>query len=320
MLTTIVNGEYVLGIYAAENISFGQELGFDYNAVTESEAEWKGAICLCGNRKCRGNYLDFAGSTAFQEVIRKHHTLLHRLALLYRTIDENFTDDDTKKLAASAVGSSLLRNVPGWLKKYVSFIVDFVNEEKELLPKLIMQEKRKGNKGYEDYDQESADLQAVGVVENRKVSVAITLDKIQHVIYSDVNKKRAARCPLRRLTYKEIISNLWSDQDSLLNCLIKCLRVHGVKTIALEKLKKDIEPLPFTREGLTKVKAALLMKVYKFLKQLEPSQGAKHHAAADLLYFYANTRVWFTSDPFEPVESKPLSQEHLGKECYRINR
>lgn len=46
----------------------GEELTFDYRSVTESEKEYREAICLCGTRSCRGSYLYYSGSDAFTQV------------------------------------------------------------------------------------------------------------------------------------------------------------------------------------------------------------------------------------------------------------
>ena len=56
------------GVHAACTSAPAKELTFDYASVTESEKEFRTAICLCGTRNCRGSFLTFAGSRAFQQV------------------------------------------------------------------------------------------------------------------------------------------------------------------------------------------------------------------------------------------------------------
>ena len=51
-----------------EELTFGEELCWDYACVTESEKEFKAAVCLCGTTACRGSFLYFAGSKAFMQV------------------------------------------------------------------------------------------------------------------------------------------------------------------------------------------------------------------------------------------------------------
>lgn len=50
-----------------------EELTFDYSSVTESEAEFKAATCLCGSTSCRGSYLYFNGAKAFTYVSAVDH-------------------------------------------------------------------------------------------------------------------------------------------------------------------------------------------------------------------------------------------------------
>ena len=62
----------------------GEELCWDYASVTESEREFRAAICLCGSSKCRGSFLYYANSATFTEVMSRQHTFLDRTALLLR--------------------------------------------------------------------------------------------------------------------------------------------------------------------------------------------------------------------------------------------
>ena len=50
-------GRYRICVYALRDIARGEELTFDYSSVTESEEEFKAAICLCGTSACRGAFL-----------------------------------------------------------------------------------------------------------------------------------------------------------------------------------------------------------------------------------------------------------------------
>lgn len=57
-----------IAVYTLRHINKGEELTFDYSSVTESEKEFKAAVCLCGTSACRGSFLYFAGSKAFMQV------------------------------------------------------------------------------------------------------------------------------------------------------------------------------------------------------------------------------------------------------------
>lgn len=40
-VTTVASGSYVIGMFALKDIQFGEELTWDYSAVTESRLEYK---------------------------------------------------------------------------------------------------------------------------------------------------------------------------------------------------------------------------------------------------------------------------------------
>jgi SET domain-containing protein len=44
--------EYSIGMFAIKDVSFGEELSFNYCSVTESEKEFDAAVCLCGTEIC----------------------------------------------------------------------------------------------------------------------------------------------------------------------------------------------------------------------------------------------------------------------------
>ena len=61
-------GRLTIAVYTLRHVYPGEELTFDYACVTESEKEFRTAICLCGTRNCKGSFLTFAGSRAFMQV------------------------------------------------------------------------------------------------------------------------------------------------------------------------------------------------------------------------------------------------------------
>lgn len=56
-----------IAVYTLRHIQPGEELTFDYSSTTESEKEFRAAVCLCGTTACRGSFLYFAGSKAFMQ-------------------------------------------------------------------------------------------------------------------------------------------------------------------------------------------------------------------------------------------------------------
>lgn len=69
-------GRLTIAVYTLRHVHAGEELTFDYASVTESEKEFRTAICLCGTRHCRGTFLMFAGSRAFQQASCPAHAVL----------------------------------------------------------------------------------------------------------------------------------------------------------------------------------------------------------------------------------------------------
>ena len=79
-----VNGRYMVAMYSIRSIRKGEELTFDYNAVTESTHEFALAACLCGSSKCRGSFLYLTKTKAYEEIIRDSHAPISRLGMLVR--------------------------------------------------------------------------------------------------------------------------------------------------------------------------------------------------------------------------------------------
>lgn len=103
-LTVIaVNGRLTIAMYTTKEIHQGQELTFDYASVTESEKEYRSAICLCASPLCRGSFLYYGGSGAFMQIMSCGHNFLHRNAILVKAATEPLTLDDQQRLDVNAV-------------------------------------------------------------------------------------------------------------------------------------------------------------------------------------------------------------------------
>ena len=79
-----LNGKLSLAMTTLRDLEQGEELTFDYNAVTESVNEYRFAICLCGHRKCRGSFLHFASAPCYQQVLSRNCPMASRFANLVR--------------------------------------------------------------------------------------------------------------------------------------------------------------------------------------------------------------------------------------------
>ena len=77
------NGQLSLAIATLRDLGCGEELTFDYNAVTESLHEYHYAICLCGHSKCRGSFLHFAAADCYQQILNRHGKCTKSFSILY---------------------------------------------------------------------------------------------------------------------------------------------------------------------------------------------------------------------------------------------
>jgi len=222
-------------------------------------------------------------------------------------IGAKFTKKEQKELQNSGIGPSLISNTPVWFRKYFLSVAKFIENEVELLQNHLLTD-ASIRKEYA-YDQEGAKNEAQGVRNTRITNVAITVDKLKHVMYSKKNASRLNKPPLRKLNPKEVIKHLWDDKDSLVNLLIRCLDFHDIDSETIKGIASM--QVPKDKKGLKKV-SELLENISKELRKMTPTRNCKHHAAADLLYLYSQTKNWFTSEPYVAFVSEPLEKGRLG--------
>lgn len=79
-----LNGKLSLAMTTIRDLEQGEELTFDYNAVTESFNEYRFAICLCGHRNCRGSFLHLTSAPCYQQVLSRNCPMASRFANLVR--------------------------------------------------------------------------------------------------------------------------------------------------------------------------------------------------------------------------------------------
>ena len=79
-----LKGKLSLAMNTIRDLEQGEELTFDYNAVTESVNEYRFAICLCGHTKCRGSFLHLTSAPCYQQVLSRNCPIAARFANLVR--------------------------------------------------------------------------------------------------------------------------------------------------------------------------------------------------------------------------------------------
>jgi len=148
------NGELTLALVTLRDIEQGEELTFDYNAVTENGSECMAAVCLCGSSKCRHSYLHFSRADCFQQVMTRNFPLAARFASLTKSSMKKVISPDDKQIlqrhgfgtAAFGEVSSILREsstdsmsfVPTWLQTFVAVCLRYIEYERRALPSALV--------------------------------------------------------------------------------------------------------------------------------------------------------------------------------------
>lgn len=153
-----VNGELTLAMTTLREMTTGDELTFDYNAVTESLNEYQSAVCLCGHGRCRGSFLHFATADCYQQVLNRNSPIAVRLANLIKgCMKKVLSEDDqdvlkrhgfqtaafgavsvNRRRAIKSTADDLQRDsmefVPIWLQTYVADTLRYIEYERRALP------------------------------------------------------------------------------------------------------------------------------------------------------------------------------------------
>ena len=129
------DGTYSIGMFSNQEISFGEELCFDYCSFTESEKEYEEAICLCATALCKGRYLNLANDKKNLGIMKSYHNFVDRNFLIYKSImDPVISEDDKQRLDRNGLKSSCLSPAPLWLQKWASLICEYLEFEENLFP------------------------------------------------------------------------------------------------------------------------------------------------------------------------------------------
>ena len=149
-----VNGELSLAMATLRDLECGEELTFDYHAVTESVNEYHAAICLCGHKNCRGSFLHFATADCYQQVLSRNAPIAVQFANLAKgCIKEILSKEDRRVLQSHGFGTAAfgacsfnhhrrgeneeldsLDNVPIWLKTFAADTLRYIEYERRALP------------------------------------------------------------------------------------------------------------------------------------------------------------------------------------------
>lgn len=322
-------GRLTIALYTLRHVHEGEELTFDYSSVTESEKEFREAICLCGTHMCRGSYLYFTGSRAFMQVMTRKHNMLHRQAILCRAGMEPKTDDDRARLKRYGIGNSCLgseetgdRAAP-WLEKWAALICEYLEDEEACLRDELL-----NRDPFKAYTEATAAAEAKGVVANRVQNVAITLDKVRTFLSMPGQPEGPV---LRPLSDDEVIDHLWRGPKSVGKRLLKgALGVTGASatTVRALSIADSDEALEETINGMMNRLSTVMKQMCKVgLKPATTPAAARKclqglvdamrvvdlevqgglTAAADIGQLYASTKRWITCErDYKSFSSRPV--------------
>ena len=150
------NGELTLAMTTLREMSIGEELTFDYNAVTESVNEYHSAICLCGYGQCRGSFLHFATADCYQQVLNRNSPIAVRLSNLIKGCMKKVMSEEDERILerhgfhTAAFGAISVNRrkaskqntanldsldiVPVWLRTFVADTLRYIEYERRALP------------------------------------------------------------------------------------------------------------------------------------------------------------------------------------------
>ena len=123
---------------AVRNISYGEELTFDYSCVSESQEEFEKATCLCGSMACRGSFLYYSDRHSFTQVLLKHNGFLRRTSALLEVCSDPLTTTEMEFLQNRGIKGCVLEGAPQWLCKWCVKAIRYIDFEVEALPREIV--------------------------------------------------------------------------------------------------------------------------------------------------------------------------------------
>uniref|UniRef100_A0A6A7FXM5 Histone-lysine N-methyltransferase ATXR3 n=2 Tax=Hirondellea gigas TaxID=1518452 RepID=A0A6A7FXM5_9CRUS len=318
MVTVVASeGLYTIAVYTLRKISEGDEITFDYFCRTDSKDEAREAICLCGTKDCRGSFLFFSDEDSDQ-ILHRDHSFFRRIVLIVNCDQEQtISDSEREILNKFKIKESLLNGLPIWGQKFAASVCQFIDHESKTLPDELYKLRVKShsgssisNRSRSGMSPEPLDLNDIKrnsdeeteIVRNKRIqTLAITLDKIKYFLR---HKGQPQHSPLRVLSTVEVIERLWTSSNSLARILRKCIAPHLNATMK-EKLRKILnENLPDSSDfdRLAYVRRCLIT-IRDFLRNLTPTKGASHFAAADIIHLFAYTTIFLEKRQYIPFKS-----------------
>lgn len=305
-----------------KNISYGEELTFDYCSYTEDIHECEKAVCLCGSKNCRGSYLDFSESKNNLKNFEKLSPFLKRQALVFQACFQgNLSISQEKTLQKYCFRENIRKNCKNWLEIWIAAVLEIVEQEESLIKNAKMEENL---------------VLSANIRENRLQNLAISVDKIKHFLSK--TSKNAEKQPWTRLSSRDIFRYLWGNPrnlrdfpkkscseprsvaEELIKVLKSCENAQPVCRILsflwklnrfLQKIwRNDIKTaIILTKLGFLRISALLQTLAEKNQGNClgDEKNGCHFFAIADILYFYSFTLNFLKKTQYSSVLSSVVN-------------
>ena len=203
------DGKLVIALTTNRYVHYGEELCMDYTALTNSEVEWRAAVCLCGTTSCRGSFLQFATQDDLQQVLDQKCGPLWRFASLLRSCAGGALSQEDRKILDrhGMKGYAIGQSSPWWMKKYFADNLRFLEYERRALPCALM---RPTSGIPYHYTFSNADLDARSVMEQRIQSLVCCASMIQQVLQRQKKKVNGESGILATYSATEGIKKAWN--------------------------------------------------------------------------------------------------------------
>jgi len=315
------DGKISIAMVSIRDIQPGEELSWDYSSVTQSEKEWREAVCFCGTSKCRGSYLYFSSQSVLQKIYKENCGPTFRFSLIAQSCDTifglhpSFVHKLRERLEEHGFKTNVFGNLAkggnSWLSRWAYFQLGYIEFERGALAYGLLEhdldllkDELKSNPNMDKPSLSekyvSVDSDARCIMEERVQSLVSTISNIVHVNHLISNKPQPP--PLDMLSLSDCFGRYFLNSDSQL-------------TRFIGKLFKDVDYYEERRDDLTSNSLRNLgSDLLNFKSNLENKRNtAKGECLFDLLMKLRAIFDSYVIYEFEKKVQKKVKKKKKGK-------
>lgn len=328
----ISNGQYAIAMYAIRDISYQEELTFDYCSITESEQEYKNSVCLCGTLDCKGHYLGFTkkhlefftGSAKKYLIDDASNSFLRSNANILQACETKYSDKKKSELMKFCIGENTFKNSPEWLKNWSYYVLQTIKREKrglikELLGVDVLDNENEIRSDIKLDDKQTQIKYEVDTLFSQRVNnLIISIDKIRHFMMRQMPELRTQK-PLQLLTLDQQIDYISDILEALISITDIESSLHkSMEDYVNDKVNNEHAMINSFVQYTNDVKLVRLIRGKVLLLELSFKLKSKNkayinrenkdshvlkaeslRALSDIIYLIAFTVVCFTSNSYE---------------------